>query len=417
MKDSGVEWLGEIPEHWNPAPIKIFVKFINGAAFKPADWSDEGVPIIRIENLNGGDEFNCYKGDMPQKYHVAKYDLLFGWSGNRGTSFGPYLWWREGLHYLNQHIFKLNDFKFDKQWLYWCLKGVTYYVEKQAHGIIGLVHITKGDLGAIKIPLINLPEQKSIVKLLDRETERIDTLIARKERQIELLQEKRSTLITQAVTKGLDPNVKMKDSGVEWLGEIPEHWEIKRLKYQLVEPLKYGANESSEYDDISWPRYVRITDINYNGTLKEDTFKSLPEEVAAPYLLKNGDLLLARSGATVGKSFIYKSSWGVAAYAGYLIRARLDERKMLASYASYFCKSTSYWTIQNVSAEKYDNLILPVPPIQEQTDIISFLDVGIDRIDNLLSTIHKSIELLREYRSALISAAVTGKIDVTKEVA
>lgn len=200
MKDSGVEWLGEVPEHWDIVPLKYEAEFVNGAAFKPEQWSEEGTPIIRIENLNGSLNFNHFEGEIDSRYYVQKGDLLFGWSGNRGTSFGPFIWPHEGPHYLNQHIFRICDFTFEKAWFYWTLKAVTSHVEDQAHGIIGMVHITKGDLGAIKIATPELVEQKAIAAYLDRETTRLDTLIAKTTRSIELLKERRSALITAAVT-------------------------------------------------------------------------------------------------------------------------------------------------------------------------------------------------------------------------
>lgn len=276
-------------------------------------------------------------------------------------------------------------------------------------------------------PVPSFETQRAIAAFLDRETTRIDQLIAKKERQIELLQEKRLAIISHAMTKGLNLKAKMKDSGIEWLGEIPEHWEVARFKYLLTEPLKYGANEVAELDDPTLPRYVRITDVNDDGSLRDDTFKSLPEEIAKPYLLTDGDLLFARSGATVGKTFYYQISWGRAAYAGYLIRARIAPRKMLSKFGAYFARSTNYWnwlnssmiqaTIQNVSAEKYAGLVIGVPPLDEQARIIEYIDKAASRIDALAIKLGGSIDKLREYRTALISAAVTGKIDVREEAA
>ncbi len=162
---------------------------------------------------------------------------------------------------------------------------------------------------------------------------------------------------------------KYKDSGIDGIGDVPEHWEMKRLKFIIRESLKYGANEAAVLDDPDLPRYIRITDIDDNGKLREDTFRSLPEEVALPYLLTEGDILFARSGATVGKTFLYQESWGKAAYAGYLIKASIDTEKIEPRFVNYFTYSTFYWqwissmtiqaTIQNVSAEKYASLWLP----------------------------------------------------------
>ena len=127
----------------------------------------------------------------------------------------------------------------------------------------------------------------------------------------------------------------MKDSGVEWLGEFRSNGRLKRMKHLLREPLQYGANEPSSHTDSDSPRYVRITDIYEDGTLRDDTFRSIPNEIAEPYLLARGDLLFARSGATVGKTFRYDPSWGIAAYAGYLIRARFDERLATPAFVEY----------------------------------------------------------------------------------
>lgn len=203
-KDSGVEWLGEIPEHWKVGPLKYETRFINGAAFKPSDWSDEGIPIIRIENLNGGGNFNHTSREVDSRYHIHEEDLLFAWSGNRGTSFGPFVWRGEGLYYLNQHIFRLSNFQCERSWFYWVLKGVITYVEKQAHGIIGLVHITKQELGIVKIPLIPRYEQQAIAEHLDREMEKIDALAGKLREHIEKLREYRTALISAAVTGRID---------------------------------------------------------------------------------------------------------------------------------------------------------------------------------------------------------------------
>jgi restriction endonuclease S subunit len=186
--------------------------------------------------------------------------------------------------------------------------------------------------------------------------------------------------------------------------------------------MMYGANESADRNNPDDPRYIRITDIKEDGTLRSDTFRSLPMEIAQPYLLKNNSLLLARSGATVGKTFLYDESWGVSCFAGYLIKATVRSSIVNAKYISYFTKTINYWqwlssiqiqaTIENVSAEKYASLDIPVPPRNEQDEIVKFLDTTTSKIDNLISKATKAIDLLKERRTALISAVVTGKIDV-----
>jgi type I restriction enzyme, S subunit len=283
-------------------------------------------------------------------------------------------------------------------------------------------HLTAEALRRHRFPFPSRREQTEIVTFLDRETGKIDALVAEQERLIALLKEKRQAVISQAVTKGLDPNVPTKPSGVEWLGEVPGGWDIDLLKRNLSAPLMYGANESAEEDTPSNPRFVRITDIDADGGLRDETFRSLPRDIAEPYLLCDRDILLARSGATVGKSFIYRPSWGVCCFAGYLIRARFKRHRLIPEFVNYFCASSLYWahiksdqiqsTIPNFSAEKYGMIRLPRPPLSEQERIVAFLDDETDRIDRLITEAGHSVALLQERRAAVISAAVTGKIDV-----
>ncbi len=219
--------------------------------------------------------------------------------------------------------------------------------------------------------------------------------------------------------------VEMKDSGVEWLGEIPAHWDVKRLKFLTRKPLMYGANEAADDDNPNNPRYIRITDINDNGTLRKDTFRSLPYEIAAPYLLEKGDILFARSGS-VGKTFRYQDSWGQVCFAGYLIKFSTDLRVVIPEFVDYFASSKSYWdwlngisiktTIQNVSAEKYANLKLGIPPLHEQRAIASYLDTETAKIDRLIGETERLTALLREKRVALISRAVTKGLDASAEM-
>jgi type I restriction enzyme S subunit len=179
----------------------------------------------------------------------------------------------------------------------------------------------------------------------------------------------------------------------------------------------YGANEAAVLDDRSLPRYIRITDVKADGTLHDDTFRSLEEDVAAPFLLNDGDILLARSGATVGKSFQYLASWGRAAYAGYLIRFRPDKDVVFPRFANYYFQTGYYWacinstliqaTIENFSAEKYKDLNLPLPPQDEQQQIAAFLDWKTGQIDALIARKKELLEKLKEKRLAVITQAVT----------
>lgn len=206
-----------------------------------------------------------------------------------------------------------------------------------------------------------------------------------------------------------------KDSGLEWLGMVPEHWKIAPLKYLLSEPLQYGANESADNCNPLEPRYIRITDITEDGKLRKSTYRTLPYQKAEGYMLKKGDILFARSGATVGKTFLFEEDYD-ACFAGYLIKASCNE-KLLPMFLYYFTSSNSYenWknsifnqaTIQNIGADKYCTLPIPTPSSEEQEGIINFLSKKVGQIDALISEKEKMVEDLKAYRSSLITETVT----------
>ncbi len=421
-KDSGVEWLGEVPSDWNVVPLKHIAQFINGDAFKPTDWADSGIPIIRIQNLNGSDDFNYFDGKVEDRYLVHDGDLLFGWSGNRGTSFGPFIWHYSEVCALNQHIFKVVPVALDKAELYWTLKAVTSHVEDQAHGIIGMVHITKGDLGAIKVPVPSSELQQAIAAFLDRETGKIDALVAEQDRLIELLKEKRQAVISHAVTKGLNPYAPMKDSGVEWLGEVPEGWEVGALK-RFCKLITDGAHVSPETENGVY-YFVSTKDlvdnfIDFENCLKtsESSFEYLVKTGCRPYV---GDVLFSKDG-TIGRTVVIQQDIDFVV-ASSLIIIRPDNMILNSAYLNYLC-------ISNVVASQVESFVkgagLPrlsiqnllkvigvFPSIEEQSAIAFSLDSETAKIDTLITEAQQAIGLLKERRSALISAAVTGKIDV-----
>jgi len=422
-KPSGVEWLGEVPEHWETIPLKHFADFTNGEAFKPAEWSDSGMPIIRIQNLNGGEDFNYYDGVVEDRYLVHDGDLLFGWSGNRGTSFGPFRWSRNEVCALNQHIFRVVPRAIGKQALYWILKAVTAHVEDQAHGIIGMVHITKSDLGAINVPIPEPLEQASIASFLDRETAKIDALIAEQQRLIELLQEKRQAVISHAVTKGLNPDAPMKDSGVEWLGDVPEHWSVTKIKRVVSTPVTDGPHETPEFLDEGI-LFVSAEAVS-RGTIDFERIRGFisiddHNRYSQKYCPRRDDIFMVKPGATTGTSAIVETDiefniWSPLA----VIRCGPEA---LPRFVLHFIRSRnfleavalgwSFGTQQNIGMGVIENLGIVVPPLEEQRQIISLLECAAGEANLLIVEAERSIVLLQERRSALISAAVTGQIDV-----
>lgn len=219
----------------------------------------------------------------------------------------------------------------------------------------------------------------------------------------------------------LMPYPSMKELGVPWLGNVPEHWSTRRLRTLARSPIKNGVGESAQAFREDWPRYVRITDIAGARSLREQTRASLPPDVAAEASLAPGDLLLAAVGATYGKSYLHGKNVGSACYAGYLVRIRPNNEDVLPEFLSYWSESAYYWnqvksqviqaTIQNFSAARVKGLRVPLPPLAEQAAIVRFLDYVDRRIRRYIGAKQKLIKLLEEQKRAIIHRAVTRGLD------
>lgn len=421
-KNSGSEWIGEIPTHWLPSKVKYIGRYINGYAFKPDDWGPEGLAIIRIQNLTDSDApTNFYDKILPRHLLVERGDLLISWS----ASLGLHVWDGDDA-WLNQHIFKVavNERLVTPSYFVWLAKWFMSEMEKDAHGST-MQHVTKDKFGGFQVFLPGVPEQSSIAAFLERETTKIDALVARKERLIELLQEKRTALITSAVTKGLDPNVPMKDSGVEWLGQIPAHWEVKRLRHlgEAIIGLTY------EPEDVVGPDnegvlVLRASNVSDGHIVLEDNVFvrcSIPDRLRT----KVADILIcSRSGS---RALIGKSAKIDGAAVGLTFGTFMTMfRSVYNAYLFYVFNSTLFHyqtgsfltsTINQLTVSNLKSLTVPVPPDGEQSAIAGFLDRATARIDALVAKVRDGIERLKEYRTALISAAVTGKIDVREKAA
>lgn len=297
------------------------------------------------------------------------------------------------------------------------------HFEATAKGV-GYPAVDDKDFNALEVPLPPLAEQERIAAYLDASCAAIDAAMAAKRRQIETLDALRRLTITRAITQGLDAGVSLKDSGQQWLGHIPVHWSAPCLKRLLIEPLTYGLNEAAELQDRELPRYLRITDFDDDGALRDDTFRSLPREIAREAPLAANDVLFARSGATVGKTFMFRNYAGEACFAGYLIRARTAPWILNSLFLYLFTKTTAYeaWknliftqaTIQNISAVKYNYLAVPLPPLAEQEKICEFVEARNAAFARLTTSIARQIDTLVSYRKSLIHECVTGQRRVTE---
>ncbi len=289
--------------------------------------------------------------------------------------------------------------------------------------------LTQQNMGSIKINFPPLPEQRAIADYLDRETARLDSLIAAKERLLELLAEKRRAVITHAVTRGLNPNVSMRDSGVEWLGEIPSHWEVKRIRNISSGKLTNGLFKSNEQFG-SGTKLVNVFDI-YRDDFKVD-FESLErvkasEDEIERYSVSIGDLFFVRS--SLKAEGIAASAYVVevkepAVFESHIIRLRVDSKKMLSSFLAYYLNSTiarsrlaslsTTTTMTTISQPEIQSLKLPVPPLQEQVMIVKSIDEQLGKFNQLSSATQKTVNLLHERRVSLIAAAVSGQVAVSR---
>lgn len=424
-KDSGIAWIGEIPEHWEVRKLK------NVCSTNNASLSDKTSKEFEFDYVDIGSvsfELGIHKtekytfqnapsrarkiarlGDIivsTVRTYLRAIDII------NSEEKEKYIY-STGFAVLSPLKNILSEFM-----IYICRSE--YFTNQVSIYSTGINYPSINDtaLKMINIVMPHLSEQQSIAYYLDQKCGEIDELITLQEEMITKLQSYKQSVITEAVTKGLDKNVPLKDSGIEWIGEIPEHWTFTVFKKFLSEPMQYGANEPAEECNYNDPRYIRITDIKDDGTLRDDTFKSLPLEKAKEYMLNKGDLLFARSGATVGKTFLYKEDYA-ACFAGYLIKARCNKNVLLPNFVFYYTLSNVYqnWknsifiqsTIQNIGADKYSVMPIIVSSLSEQQSIANYLDQKCSEIDELISIKQQKIEKLKDYKKSLIFECVTGK--------
>ena len=435
-KESGVEWIGEMPRHWEVLKAK-HVGSSNPPKnnLKTARLKDKLVVFLPMERVHTD-------GTIDQELRLPYSQLKNGY-----TYFeeGDILIAKVTPCFENGKIVHINDlatsvgfgsteFIVIRPDLQRIFPPFLYYIFRSdplrsigkhfMTSAIGLKRVPTEFVENFQIPIPVYQEQTQIANFLDRKTEQIDKLIRIKERRIELLQEQRTALINQAVTKGLDPNVKMKPSGVEWIGEIPAHWESKRLGH--VSTIFKGGTPKRNVDryfqgDLPWARPVDITALQ--GALHiHDTGIHISEEAlknSAARRLPPGTVLLT-SRATIGEIAITTVPMATnQGFANFICHEQL-----LNIYLAYYLRAIKDLLISLGSGSTYlevtkgtlVGVAIPLPPLSEQTQIANFLNRKTKQIDELITTEQRKIELLKEYRQSLISEAVTGKIDVRNKV-
>lgn len=427
LKEHGIH---AIPHGWYQSRVKYLGVYINGYPFKPDDWGTLGRPILRIQNLSSNDtEANRYNGELPSRYLIKDGDILISWS----ASLGVYTWLGEES-WLNQHIFKVepNQTKVSREFFPWLAEWFISEMDREVHGST-MQHLTANAFGGFPVLLPPLSDQKIIAVFLERETAQLDELIASKEQLLELLAEKRRALIARAVTRGLDPEVSLRDSGIPWLGKIPIHWSVIRLRW-IITNLEQGWSPQADDrkpEESEWG-VVKLNSVN-QGVFDATKVKTLPSEFDIPYNLElhTNDFLLTRSNTPelVGDVCVITDSLSRLIFSDLIYRLTLQEASIDKLFLNYFllsfvgrlqieadAKGTSNSMVK-IAQEDIKDWQIIVPPLPEQRAIVVHIQHETAKLDALKQAAERAIGLLKERRAALITAAVTGKIKTQDQVA
>ena len=415
-KESGVAWLGLIPSHWEVVQSRRLFKARRESAKEDdvmltASQKYGMIPQSEFVKKEGRRVVEVIKG-KENLIHVEPDDFVISMRSFQGG-----LEWCRYKGSTSFHYVPITPIKnVVPSFFAHVLKSAAYIsaLRSTTNLIRDGQEIRYSNFVQAPLPIVPEKEQLAIANFLDRETAKIDTLIAEQERLIKLLQEKRQAVISHAVTKGLNPNAPMKDSGVEWLGEVPEHWEVKPLKH-LCEIYSGFPFKSDLFQPDGIP-VVRMSNIA-DGSIELQDAVCVPEsEVPSEALIRSGDLLLGLSGS-VG-NFGIAMDCDLPAAANQRVALIRTNHQILKHFlgSSLFSDQVTCGlpstTIANVSASQLGNCLLAVPPLNEQQQIEDFLYDFAGSSVELREAAESSISLLQERRSALISAAVTGQIDV-----
>lgn len=405
-KNSGVEWLGEIPEHWEAKKLKFLGNAIIGLTYNPNDLCDEniGTLVLRSSNifegkLKYGEKENVYvKSKIPEKLKIRPEDIIIcSRNGSRdligkcaiatkndiGHSFGAFTTvFRSDINHFIYYFLNSSIFK--------SLSGV--FLTSTIN------QLTIGNLNSIDLAVPPKEEQTAIAHFLDDKTTKIDQAIAIKQKQIELLKERRQILIHKAVTRGLNDNVKLKDSGVAWIGEIPEHWEVKALKY--ICNLQSGEFISSEdFKEEGYPIY------GGNG------FRGFSEK----YTNDGHFVLIGRQGALCGNVNYTEGKFYATEHA--VVVYPLNSENVLwlgeSIKVANFNRLSQSAAQPGIAVGVIKNERFPYPPKEEQTEIAEFIETATTKIATAISLKEQEIEKLKEYKMSLIDGVVTGKVKVS----
>ncbi len=423
-KDSGIEWLGKVPLHWGVFRLSELTTLLNGYPFDSQYFvRGEGTPLVRIRDLNASETEVNYVGPIIENAWIEPGDVIIGMDGDFNVTR-----WRGQRALLNQRMCCLRPRNGANAGFVAYSLPLPLKVINDVTYSTTVKHLSSSDVRKIWLGAPTEAEQRAIAAFLDRETVRIDALVAKKERLLDLLHEKRTALITRAVTKGLDANVPMKDSGVKWIGEIPAHWEVNTTKFAAR--LRSGHTPSRQHPEywqdctIPWFGLADVWQIRDGRTeyvfQTAEKISELGLANSAARLLPKGTVILSRT-ASVGFSAIMGVDMATTQdFVNWVCGPSLRPEYLLYVFRSMrheFRRLTMGSTHQTIYLPDVGQFSAPIPPVSEQDSIVDFIRAHLRRIDALVDRSLEAIKRLQELRTALISAAVTGKIDVREEAA
>ncbi|MGP5302274.1 restriction endonuclease subunit S [Psychrobacter celer] len=434
-KDSGVPWLGEIPSHWEVIDNKYLFNFSRGLTITKANLVDEGIPCINYGEVHSKYGFEvdpkihklkCVPKEYVEKFDYAllnRGDFIFADTSEdyKGSGNFTYLNSDEmtfaGYHTVVARL-KTDD---DPRFMAYLFDSNEFrtQVKTRVSGV-KVFSITHNILKNVSVWIPSKSEQQAIVNFLDDKLNHIDTLISKQQQLIEKLAEQRSAVITHAVTKGLDPDAPMKDSGVEWLGDIPEHWDSFKITH-LVETIGSGTTpKSSNSNYYADEGTLWVTTSELRESVIADTKKKLTEDALQDYstlkVFPINSVAIAMYGATIGRLGIL----GEEATFNQACCVYSESEKIHYKFLYYWLWYRRPILISlsngggqpNLNQDDLRKLVIPIPAIKEQEEIVNYLDNKTQKIDKMSEATTDIITKLQEYRAALITQAVTGKIDV-----
>jgi type I restriction enzyme, S subunit len=433
-KPSGVEWIGDIPEHWEVKKLKYLSKVFNGSTPKDqTEYWEGNIHWITPTDI-GKIKEEMYISTTSRKITekglnscgcslCPSYSVVITNRGPIGNVIIPQMDFST-----NQGCKSLVLKNHNNIYLYYQLKTWSNVLESLGEGTT-FKELSTSSLNNFCVSYPPLPEQEQIVKYLDEQTGEIDNLISITEKKIELLKENRTSTINRVITKGLDPNVELKDSGIEWIGEIPKHWKMNKVKRNTYVKGRIGWKGLKSEDFIDkGPFLITGTDFKTDGTINWDKMYHVCQERydEDPYIqLKENDVLITKDG-TIGKVvFVEKLKGQTCLNSGiFLTRPTGDEYMSKYFYhilisnvfKVFFEYNSGGSTILHLYQNVFDDFLFPIPPKQEQSEIVKYIEQRTQEIDTLISIEQQRIETLKEYRQSLISEVITGKVRVCEEV-